>query len=138
MGSEPTLASKSQDSARGLGIQDCMVEKLGSEAMPASKSQDSSYMPPRMTFRSHVEKTGAALSFKAAWFLEVIFTGIYGQASGVPGPPPPPPQWYGLVGVGGGAGAGVCGEWSGRLGGVLLWAAMGHREGRDLTQTLRL
>ena len=58
------------------------------------------------------------------------YTAIYGQASGVPGPPPP--QWYGLVGWGGGAG--VCGEWSGRLGGVLLCAA---REGRDLTQALR-
>ena len=55
---------------------------------------------------------------------------IYGQASGVPGPPPP--QWYGLAGWGGGGkiwgglGAGVCGEWSGRLSGVLLWTAMGH------------
>ena len=60
---------------------------------------------------------------------------IYGQASGVPGPPPP----NGMVwqGVGAGGGAGVCGEWSGRFGGVLLWAAMGHREGRDLTQALR-
>ena len=37
--------------------------------------------------------------------------------------PPPPP-----------GGGGVCGEWSGRLGGVLLWAARGHREGRDLTE----
>ena len=26
----------------------------------------------------------------------------------------------------------MCGEWSGQLGGVLLWAARGHREGRDL------
>ena len=55
---------------------------------------------------------------------------IYGQASGVPGPPPP--HGYGLVGVGGG--------WRVRrvvFGGVLLGAAMGHREGRDLTQALR-
>ena len=29
--------------------------------------------------------------------------------------------WSGRGG-GGGGGAGVCGEWSGRLGGVLLWA----------------
>ena len=50
---------------------------------------------------------------------------------------PPPPRWYGLAGVGGGGGAGVCEEWSGRFGGVLLWAAMGHREGRDLAQALR-
>ena len=61
---------------------------------------------------------------------------IYGQASGVPGPPPPPPKKNGMVWQGWG-GARVCGEWSGRLGGVLLWAAMGHREGRDLTQALR-
>ena len=47
---------------------------------------------------------------------------IYGQAA-----LPPPP--HGLVG-GAGGGAGVCGEWSGRLGGVLLWAARGHRQGR--------
>ena len=33
--------------------------------------------------------------------------GIYGQASGVPGPPPPPMVWS--VGVGGG-GVGVCGN----------------------------
>ena len=51
--------------------------------------------------------------------------------------PPPPPPPNGMVWQGWGAGAGVCGEWSGRLGGVLLWAAMGHREGRDLTQALR-
>ena len=48
--------------------------------------------------------------------------------------PAPIPQWYGLVGVGR---VGVCGEWSGRLGGVLLWAASGHREGRDQTQAPR-
>ena len=35
--------------------------------------------------------------------------------------PPPPPQWHGLAGGGGGGGgAGLCGEWSGGLGGVLL------------------
>ena len=48
---------------------------------------------------------------------------IYGQPSGVP-------QWYGLAGGGGLA----CAE-SGLAGWVR--AAMGHREGRDLTQALR-
>ena len=51
--------------------------------------------------------------------------------------PPPPPQmvWSGKGGRAGGPG--MCGEWSGRLGGVLLWAAKGHKEGRDITQALR-
>ena len=44
--------------------------------------------------------------------------------------PAPPPQWYGLVGVGGGGGLACAERWSGRLGGVLLWAAMGHSEVR--------
>ena len=48
---------------------------------------------------------------------------IYGQASGVPSPPPM--VWSGLGGGGG------------RLEGVQLWAARGHREGRDLTQAIR-
>ena len=50
---------------------------------------------------------------------------IYGQASGVPSPPPPPTVWSGRGGGGG------------RFEGVQLWAARGHREGRDLTQALR-
>ena len=59
---------------------------------------------------------------------------IFGQASGVPGPPPM--VWSGRGGGGGGRGAGVREEWSGQLGGVLLCATRGHREGRDLTQAL--
>ena len=44
-----------------------------SEPKPASKSQDRAYMPVKMTFRSHVGNTCDALSFKATWFLKVIF-----------------------------------------------------------------
>ena len=57
----------------------------------------------------------------------------YGQASGVPSPPPPPPAPTPTPPMGG-WGLALCGEWSGRLGGVLLWA---HRAGRDLTHALR-
>ena len=59
-----------------LGSQDYMEGKRGSEPMPANESQDSADMLLRMTFRSHVEKTFDALSFKATWFLKVNFTGI--------------------------------------------------------------
>ena len=67
--------------ARGFGKPGLYGRKNGSQPMPAGKSQDSAFLPLRITFRSHVEKKCEALSFKATWFLQVIFTGISALSS---------------------------------------------------------